>query len=192
MSAPEADRRPAARVAVLTAVAVLAWTAWQQPHWSTWPAYVVLALAWGAAMAVDLARHELPDRFTLLGALAFVLALLPGAIVQGEPGRWAMTLVAGLITAALLFVLAFINPAGFGLGDVKLGLSTGAALGWLHAGWPGVGLALTGTALAFVLSGLVGAVLLITRRANRDTDLAFGPFMVAGALLAPAALGLLS
>ncbi|NHB84107.1 hypothetical protein G7085_04165 [Tessaracoccus sp. HDW20] len=90
-----------------------------------------------------------------------------------------------LLNAILLFVLAFINPRGFGLGDVKLGLSTGAALGWLAGGWAGVVYALLGTAVGFVLFGLTSVALLVSGKAGRDTDIAFGPFMVAGCFWRP-------
>lgn len=74
---------------------------------------------------------------------------------------------------------------------MKLGLSTGAALGWLAGGGAGIGFALLGTAVGFVLFALTGVVLLLTGRADKRTDIAFGPFMVAGVLLAPVVLGLL-
>ena len=56
-------------------------------------------------------------------------------------------------------------------------LSTGMVLGWL--GWPA---RVLGLLLAWIAQGLFAAGLLVTRRANRSTILAFGPFLVGGAL----------
>ena len=101
-------------------------------------------------------------------------------------GRLGSALLGSLLTAAVLFVLAYINPSGFGLGDVKLGLTTGAALGWF-----GFGTALLGIAAAFILMALISGLLLATKRIKREAEIAFGPFMVLGVLVAPAAAGLL-
>ena len=57
--------------------------------------------------------------------------------------------------ASLIDRTAAINPAGLGLGDVKLGLVLGLHLGWL--GWSQV---LAGAVLGFVLQAVVAVVLL--------------------------------
>ena len=44
--------------------------------------------------------------------------------------------------------------------------------------------AVAGAYLAFVVAGVVLLVLLLTRRVRRHTSVAFGPYLVAGALLA--------
>lgn len=142
--------------------------------------FAVLAAAWGAAAVIDLQTHHLPDVLTLGSYPVFLLLMLPVAAVEGEWAALGHAALLGIGTAIVLFVIAFINPAGFGLGDVKLGLSTGAALGWL-----GVMEALAGLLAAFVLMAVVGAVALATKRLGRKSDVAFGPFMIAGVLVAP-------
>jgi leader peptidase (prepilin peptidase)/N-methyltransferase len=72
-----------------------------------------------------------------------------------------------------------VHPAGMGYGDVKLAGLLGLYLGWL--GW---GPVLVGTFTGFLLGGLVGVALLVTRRAGRRTAIPFGPFMLGGAMLA--------
>ncbi|MGC5166329.1 hypothetical protein [Luteimicrobium sp. DT211] len=54
----------------------------------------------------------------------------------------------------------------------------------LPLAWVGWGTLATGVLLAFLLGGLWSVGLLATRRAHRKTAVAFGPFMLAGALLA--------
>jgi leader peptidase (prepilin peptidase)/N-methyltransferase len=84
--------------------------------------------------------------------------------------------------AALLagyYAVATLYPGGMGFGDVKLAGLLGLYLGWL--GWSPV---LVGAFAGFLLGGVVGALLLATRRADRKTAIPFGPYMLAGALLA--------
>lgn len=142
--------------------------------------FALLAAVWGAAAVIDLQTHHLPDVLTLGSYPAFLLLMLPAAAVEGEWAALGRAALLGIGTAIVLFIIAFINPAGLGLGDVKLGLSTGAALGWL-----GVMEAVAGLLAAFVIMAVVGAVALATKRLGRKSDIAFGPFMIAGVLVAP-------
>lgn len=77
----------------------------------------------------------------------------------------------------MYFALAWISPAGMGLGDVKFAAVVGAFLGWF--GWDHV---LWGTLLAFALNAVVSLMALI--RGRRGSELPFGPLMVVGAILA--------
>ncbi|WP_449061758.1 hypothetical protein [Planomonospora algeriensis] len=72
-------------------------------------------------------------------------------------------------------MLFLVNPVGMGLGDVKLAASLGTALGWF--GWDAL---LAGAFLGFLAGGLYGGALLVARRANRKSEIPFGPFMIIG------------
>jgi leader peptidase (prepilin peptidase)/N-methyltransferase len=65
-----------------------------------------------------------------------------------------------------------------GLGDVKLALSLGTALGW--SGWV---VTVYGVVLGTLLGGVFNVGALLARRVRRKTDLPHGPFMVVGTLL---------
>jgi leader peptidase (prepilin peptidase)/N-methyltransferase len=65
-----------------------------------------------------------------------------------------------------------------GMGDVKLAAVLGLYLGFL--GW---GNLLVGAFAAFLLGGLFGVILMLTRRAGRKTGIPFGPWMILGAWL---------
>ncbi|MEU0885607.1 A24 family peptidase [Lentzea sp. NPDC005914] len=138
----------------------------------------LVAFAWLAVLCValatiDLIVYRLPDRLTL-PAYPVLAALLAGAaLLNSEPSRFLRAVLAGAALAAGYLVLALIRPGDLGLGDVKLAGPLGMALGW--TGWQSVLLA---TVLSFVLCGLVGAVLLVARRADARTVLPLGPFMV--------------
>ena len=84
--------------------------------------------------------------------------------------------VAGWLVYA---VLAFIVPGGLGLGDATLGGLVALPLGYLAWGVP-----ILGFVAAYLVSGVVALVGLATRRLTLRSHIAFGPFIVVGALLA--------
>jgi leader peptidase (prepilin peptidase)/N-methyltransferase len=85
----------------------------------------------------------------------------------------------GLALGLFYGVLWFVYPAGMGFGDVKFSGVLGLYLGWIS--WGAVAL---GGFLGFLLGGVVGAALLVAKRATRKTGIPFGPFMILGAVLA--------
>jgi leader peptidase (prepilin peptidase)/N-methyltransferase len=87
--------------------------------------------------------------------------------------------LAAVVLVAAYFTLAFITPAGLGLGDVKFAAVIGLLLGWF--GWSHVAV---GTLLAFLLNGLVALIVLLRRRKIKGSEVPFGPSMVLGAVLA--------
>jgi len=107
------------------------------------------------------------------------LVLLSPAVIAEH--SWAAA-TRGLVGAALLFVFYFvlmILPRGMGFGDVKLSGLLGLYLGWL--GWSSVAI---GAFAGFLLGGVVGVLLMTLRGAGRKTRVPFGPYMLAGAVLA--------
>ncbi|MEV8633580.1 A24 family peptidase [Streptosporangium sp. NPDC051023] len=141
----------------------------------------LLAYGWLAVVAVglvfvDVAVHRLPDRLTLAACLGTAAPLTVTALLEGRPGDLLRALFCGLALAAFYLLLFVINPSGMGLGDVKLAVSLGIALGWL--GWNAL---VTGAFLGFLAGGLYGGALLVARRARRGSEIPFGPFMIAGA-----------
>lgn len=146
--------------------------------WAEVLAFTVLALACSLLVVIDLAALRLPD--AIVGPMYPVLTVLLvlAAMIGGEWGRLGRAGVVGAILLVLYFALAFAQPAGLGLGDVKLAGLLGMFLGWL--GWQH---ALLGTLTAFVLGAIVAMVLLVARRGNRGTEFPFGPCMIAGAAI---------
>ncbi len=136
-------------------------------------AYLVGAVA---IALIDIDVHRLPDRFLTGWGAVVVAALLIETLTGGDLHTM---LRAGLAAAALaVLYLLFAVIASMGLGDVKLALVTGAVLG-AHS-WQTVYLA---TLAAFAVAGAVAVLLLATRRGHRQDHLAFGPAIVAGAVL---------
>jgi len=139
------------------------------------------ALVWGLVLAfIDLDVRRLPDRLTL-PAFPIAAALLTAcsAVSDDWPALARAAACAGIAVVAFL-AAALLSPGaeGLGLGDVKLAGTLGGLLGWI--GWWN---ALYGLLTGFALGGLVAAVLVLTRRADRKSQLSFGPAMIAGGYL---------
>ncbi|GEM_PF-114332 len=143
-------------------------------------AYVGLVPLYGALAAVDLDVHRLPDVLTL-PAYPLVGALLAAAWLATPAGGGAArrAALAGLGTLVLFGALHLLSGRRLGLGDVKLSGPLGALLGWQSLDH-----VLLGVYAMFLCGGAAALWLLIRRRASRTTRLAFGPAMVAGAVLA--------
>jgi leader peptidase (prepilin peptidase)/N-methyltransferase len=82
-----------------------------------------------------------------------------------------------LIAGGLYVALWFIYPPGLGYGDVRLAGVLGIALGYL--GW---GELLVGVYAGFLLGGVLGALLRVSK-VVRQRHVPFGPFMLLGALV---------
>lgn len=164
-------------VPVLTAA--LVWVARDEPLAAA-GATALLAPVGLLLLAVDADVHRLPNALTLPLAAA-VLALL--ALAAATSGQWPdlrRALVASAaVGGAFVLVSLVLGSRGIGMGDAKLMLAIAPLLGWY--GWPTL---LVGVYAAFALGGLAALVLLVLRRADRATHLAFGPYLVLGAVLA--------
>lgn len=121
---------------------------------------------------IDLERRIIPNRIT---GPAAVVAVVLGLVLDpgGELTRLAWAAGAG----GFLLIAALINPAGMGMGDVKL-----LAVIGLFLGSPVV-VALLAALLGSVVTGIV-----LARRvgvqAARKTGLPFGPYLALGGLIA--------
>lgn len=142
------------------------------------PAYLYLAAVGVALGFIDMDTKRLPNVLTLPSYPVLAGLLLIPAVLDDDWSAYGRALLGGVALFGFYLVLALIYPAGMGMGDVKLAGLLGIALAWL--GWSEL---LVGAFLAFVLGGLVGLGLMITRRAGRRSAIPFGPFMLTGALL---------
>ena len=148
------------------------------------PALVLAAACWLAACAVplactDLAVQRLPDPLTGAAYAGTAVLLLAAAAVGGTWSALVRALLGGLALAGFYLLLMVISPSGMSLGDVKLAASLGTLLAWF--GWR---LLLAGGFAGFLLAGIYGSAVLASGRATRKQPIPFGPFMIAGAVLA--------
>jgi leader peptidase (prepilin peptidase)/N-methyltransferase len=168
-------------VELLTGVlfVLVTWRAVQLDQLAALPALLVFTAVGIALSGIDLATRRLPD-VLVLPSLPVLAVLLTGAGAVRDD--WAAVLRAGLGAVALFgffFALAVVSPRSMGFGDVKLAAVLGLVLGYLS--W---GTLVVGAFAGFVLGAVVGVALMAVGAAGRKTAVPFGPFMVAGALLA--------
>src|SRR5919201_863992 len=120
---------------------------------------------------IDFRTRRLPNRI-VLPAAGIVLA----AQIAIAPDRALEWTVCALGAFALLFAASLLNPEGLGMGDVKLALLLGAALGWAVA---------AALFFGFAAAALAG-IFMIARRgwAARKAMLPLGPFLALGGVAA--------
>ena len=122
-----------------------------------------------AVSAIDLAHRIIPNRIVVPAA---GVCLVAQTALEPSP-EWAL---AALGACGFLFVAALAYPGGMGMGDVKLALLMGAALGRT------VPVAL----LAGMVLALVPSAVLLARHGARARKMGipFGPFLALGSVLA--------
>ncbi|MGB6453070.1 MAG: prepilin peptidase, partial [Streptosporangiaceae bacterium] len=153
------------------------------------PPAVAAAGCWLAACGVpmaiiDVRQRRLPDALTGACLAGTAACLTVAAAASGDWRALGRAGLGALAVGASVALLALARPGSAGLGDAKLGLSTGALATWF--GWTVLVPALFA---AFVLAAGYGVWLVASGRASfRGGSVPFGPFMLAGCLLAVAAL----
>jgi leader peptidase (prepilin peptidase)/N-methyltransferase len=126
-------------------------------------------LALVAVSATDLEHRIIPNRIVVPGA---AIVLVANSALHPSV-EWAL---GALGAAGFLFVAALAYPGGMGMGDVKLALLMGAALGRTVSVAMFVGM----------IAALVPSVVLLLRhgRAARKMRIPFGPFLALGSVVA--------
>jgi leader peptidase (prepilin peptidase)/N-methyltransferase len=122
-----------------------------------------------AVSATDLEHRIIPDRIVLPAAGGILTAR---TLLEPSP-EWTL---AALACSLFLFLALLAYPAGMGMGDVKLALLLGAALGRTGPIALAVGM----------LVALLPAVFLLARHgsAGRKMAIPFGPFLALGGIVA--------
>lgn len=144
------------------------------------PAYLYLAVVAMPLAAIDIEQHRLPDVLTLPSYLvAFGLLGLAAVFEEDGGPHMVMALIGMAALWALYALLYLLSPSSLGWGDVKLAGVLGIYLGRLGADtW------VVGTFFGVLIGGLFALGLVASRRASRKSMIPFGPFMIAGALIA--------
>jgi leader peptidase (prepilin peptidase) / N-methyltransferase len=143
------------------------------------PAFLYLGAIGVALAMIDLDVKRLPNVIVLPSYLVGLVLLGLAALAETELGALERAAIGMAALYTFYFVLALAYPAGMGFGDVKLAGVLGLYLGWL--GWAEL---VSGAFIGFLFGGVVGVGLMIARRAGRKSQIPFGPFMLAGALVA--------
>lgn len=129
--------------------------------------------------AYDIIHMEIPDVLTYLGiffSLGYILLILITdnqlQITNLIPYGYAVLVGAGFLG----FLVIASKEKWMGKGDILLGILAGILLGM-----PNV---LVGLFFAFVLGSIVGLILIAQRKKTLKDAVPFGPFLIAGTLIA--------
>ena len=122
-----------------------------------------------AVTATDLTHRIIPNRIVVPAAAVILVAQ---TALEPSP-QWAL---GALAASGFLFAAVLAYPAGMGMGDVKLALVMGAALGKT------VGVAL----MLGMLTALIPSIILLARHgsAARKMGIPLGPFLALGSVVA--------
>ena len=127
---------------------------------------------------IDIDTHLLPRRI-VYRTIAVALPLLVLSAFFDDAGSIAGMFIGGIGMWLMLRVLEVLSRGDLGGGDVGLGGLLGLYLGWLS--YEAI---LVGLFASFLAGGFFAVALLISRKANRHTHFAFGPFLIVGTLIA--------
>lgn len=134
----------------------------------------------GIALAMIDAEHKRLPNSIVLPSYPVVAALLAiASAIDGDWSAFVRALIGGAILYAFYFVVWFAYPAGMGFGDVKLAGVIGGVLAYLS--WHPFAVGAFG---GFFLGALGGVLLMALRGGTRKSQIPFGPYMIAAALLA--------
>jgi leader peptidase (prepilin peptidase) / N-methyltransferase len=142
-------------------------------------AFLVLAAVGVAQALIDFDTRRLPFRVTNVAWVTGLVVLLAATLADGHWWPYIRALIGMAALYELYDVLAFLRPRDMGQGDVHLAGPLGLFLGWL--GWSSLAV---GAFLGFFIGGLGGLALIAARRAGMKSKIPYGPYMLAGALVA--------
>ena len=126
---------------------------------------------------IDITTHRLTRSITMRAAFIGGPLLSIAAIANNQPGKIGVMALSFIATLLTFMTLSLASRRGIGAGDVRLAAVLAMFLGYLGATY-----VFQGLALGFIIGGLVALLLLISRKANRNTRIAFGPYICIGTM----------
>ena len=136
----------------------------------------ILSFLWPCAL-IDRRMHLIPNKILIFAVLVRFAWFGIEAIIWPEEIQ-IILLSSGLCALAMFFTSMFCRlliPKSVGMGDIKILAVMGAYLG-MDKIWGAI-------FSSFIVLFFVCLFLLITRRANRSSEIAFAPFLLAGTIL---------
>jgi leader peptidase (prepilin peptidase)/N-methyltransferase len=128
---------------------------------------------------IDLDVGRLPNAIVYPSYPVVGLLLAAAALAQHDAAALLRAGVGAVALFSAYFSVAYVYPAGMGFGDVKLAGIVGGVLGFIS--YPVLAV---GAFAAFFIGSVVGIGQITGRRSTATSSIPFGPFMIAGALLA--------
>jgi leader peptidase (prepilin peptidase)/N-methyltransferase len=144
------------------------------------PPWIYLCAVGVGLSFIDWRIKLLPIRLVIPSYAIVAGSLLIAAVATSDWGSLTRAAIGWAATFGIFALMWLIYPKGLGYGDVRLSGVLGMALAW--QGWPEL---VIGLYAAFLIGGLVGAVLSAFKIVDRK-GYPFGPFLLFGAWLAMA------
>ncbi len=142
-------------------------------------AWLLLAATGVVLAGVDLRVRRLPRPVLAATAAGIAPLVAVAAACARDPGLAVRAVVTAVALGGAYLVLALIGPGLVGMGDVYLA----ALLGLLLGTGPTMGI-LAGAIAPYLLAGPITAARLAVHHAERRSQTAFGPYLIAGTVLA--------
>lgn len=143
------------------------------------PAYLAFALVSVTLTLTDIDWKRIPNLILFRGGGVAVGLLALGSVLTGNWAALGRGLLGGAVHFVLLFVVALLARGGMGMGDVKLVGLLGVFTAYIS--WMTLIISIFG---GILIGGVVGLLVLVTRRAGRKDEVPFGPPLIVGAWLA--------
>jgi leader peptidase (prepilin peptidase)/N-methyltransferase len=177
---PISARYPAIELACGVLFAAVGWwvASMDPPDWWALPAMLLYAWVLLVVSAIDYETRRIPNAITYTMTPALLVLLVVAAVAGGRPERLVDVAIGGVCAFAFLLLLAFINPRGMGMGDVKYALFLGMGLGYVS-----LGAVVVGIFGAFLLGSVISVALIASKLRTRKDMVPFGPFLSIGALI---------
>ncbi len=137
--------------------------------------YIIPVSCLIAATFIDLEHGIIPDGivvFCLAVGFFFNIFIIDRPFIDGILG---MVVGGGTLLAIAALSLLVIHKEGMGGGDIKLMAAVGLFLGWR--------LTILALLLSFYLGGIIGLILVITKRGKPGDSIPFGPFIAAASVI---------
>lgn len=136
--------------------------------------YFITIFALSIAFAIDFKYQLIPDEVSIVIAICGIVNLFLNI------SNWWNYLLGAIIGGAIfyslnLIALIILKKEGMGLGDVKLMASLGLLFGIKNI--------LVITLISFFIGAVIGVIVLIVKRKEKEEYMAFGPFIVIAAVL---------
>lgn len=150
--------------------------------------YMMLIAMLVVALVIDFKMQLIPD------TVQAVIAILGIICIAFEPVKWlehiiGMVIGGGIFLLIALFSKLVFRKEGMGMGDIKLMAGLGLLFG--IKGLPTsimdffsqAEIILTITVLAFFMAAIVAIILIVTKKTEKSSYMAFGPYIVIATIL---------
>lgn len=127
---------------------------------------------------IDFKTMTLPTKLIYSTWIGSIVLLSIASYVMKDFDSIKTMLIGGAASMLFYGIIWFVVPRGFGFGDVRLVLLTGSILGWF-----GIGHAVLGVMLPFILSSIVMVPLLLLKVVDRKTKVPLGPWIIAATII---------